>query len=149
MDHLMDDKFWRDLEAMVKMGDTVMPRVNNASRKLGQSGTLDERIAERCEFARMGLLLAPLTESPLMIKGPAPRSNPPIPNGMMYCIGLIEKIVRKDYTPGKKCEFSKASALVEYVLRSQNYSPACLPLEACPAPPPRVLRLVSRKAFAP
>ncbi|KAJ7438817.1 hypothetical protein B0H11DRAFT_1884261 [Mycena galericulata] len=116
LDHLMDDKFWSDLKALTSMGEKVMPRVNNASRESGQSGTLDERIEQRCQFARMGLQLAAITGSPLMIKGPAPRNNPLIPNGMMYCITLVSSIVRNN----QKSEFSKLAYLfkrIRHILR--------------------------------
>ncbi|KAJ7455111.1 hypothetical protein FB451DRAFT_1099421 [Mycena latifolia] len=114
-DLLMDDKFWSDLKALTTMGDSVMPDVTRASRKSGQSGTLDERIDDRCEFAQMGLKLAAIAGSPLMMKGPAPRQTPPIPNGMTYCINLVEKIVRRDYGPGRKPEFSKLAYLLKRI----------------------------------
>ncbi|KAJ7667239.1 hypothetical protein B0H17DRAFT_1018721 [Mycena rosella] len=111
-DRIMDDNFWGKLEALAKMGEKIMPELAAASRKSGQSGTLDQRIEDRCEFARVGVKLAAITGSPLLSPGPAPRRNPPIPNGMMYCMNNIEKIVCRDYGPGKKPEFSKLAYLL-------------------------------------
>ncbi|KAJ7142896.1 hypothetical protein C8R44DRAFT_761356 [Mycena epipterygia] len=115
IDSIKDPKFWSDLEALTKMGDQVMPHVASASQKSGQSGTLDERIEDRCQFARMGVKLAEITGSPLMVKGLAPRQNPPIPNGMMYCINLLEKMVRRDYGRSQKPEFSKLTYLLKRI----------------------------------
>ncbi|KAJ6565378.1 hypothetical protein B0H10DRAFT_1929122 [Mycena sp. CBHHK59/15] len=112
---LLDDDFWKELKTLHTLGDKVMPDVKKASRKSGQTGTLDDRIEERCEFASMGLKLAAITGSPLMARGTVPCQNPPIPNGMMYCVKLVEKIVRKDYGCVEKPEFSRLAYLLKRI----------------------------------
>ncbi|KAJ7261054.1 hypothetical protein C8J57DRAFT_1471511 [Mycena rebaudengoi] len=111
----LDEKFWSDLNALKAMGDLVMPDVTKASRQSGQSGSLEDRIEQRCEFARMGLTLAAITGSPLMQPGLAPRRHPPISNGMMHCVDLIEKIVLRDYKHGQKSGFSQLAYLLKRI----------------------------------
>ncbi|KAJ7614447.1 hypothetical protein FB45DRAFT_936963 [Roridomyces roridus] len=115
-DTLLDDNFWSELKEIADAGEKIMPEIVSASRKRGDSGTLDQRIQERCEFARAGMKLMALTTGSHMAKGFAPLCNPPIPTGMMHCIRAIERIVRKEYTPGRKsADFSKLAYLLKRV----------------------------------
>lgn len=107
---LKDDNFWRSLEAITKKAEKVMPQVTVASHKRGDSGTLDQRIEDRSEFARMGVKLATITGSPLLDPGCVPNRQLPVPNGMTHCVNLVNKIVRKDYgRPGQRVELAKVS----------------------------------------
>ncbi|KAJ6615773.1 hypothetical protein B0H10DRAFT_47836 [Mycena sp. CBHHK59/15] len=112
---VLDDDFWKQLETLKSMGDKVMPGLKAAARKSGQTGTLDERVEQRCQFARMGLTLAAITESPLMAPGAVPFRDPPISGGMMYCVKLVEKIVRRDYGRVEKPEFSTLAYLLKRI----------------------------------
>ncbi|KAJ7154858.1 hypothetical protein C8R43DRAFT_1186165 [Mycena crocata] len=94
---IKDDNFWKGVKALKEAGDKIMPEVTRASHKCGRFGTLDQRIEERSAFARMGVKLADIGGSALLVKGIVPLSRPPVQNGMMYCVDLVEKIVRKDY----------------------------------------------------
>ncbi|KAJ7627088.1 hypothetical protein FB45DRAFT_795291 [Roridomyces roridus] len=120
-DAILDPDLMTNLQAFMSSNQQVMPDVKKSMFKKGEKGTLDERIAERCEFARMGVKLASLSGSPLMVKGPVPLRDPPVKDGMMYSVRAIERIVRKGYKPGKKCaEFSQLAYLfrrVRHLLR--------------------------------
>ncbi|KAF7343122.1 MYND-type domain-containing protein [Mycena venus] len=113
---IQDPNFERSLKALVEVGSRIMPEVVAASRKTGNTGTLDERIAERSEFSRVGVKLAVMTgSSSLLVEGLAPRQNPPIYNGMMYCVNLVDKIVRRDYRAGQKHELAKLPYLLKRI----------------------------------
>ncbi|KAJ7722003.1 hypothetical protein B0H16DRAFT_1699430, partial [Mycena metata] len=98
------------------MGSKMMPDVVTASRKKGETGTLDQRIEERSqlELAKRGVKLAALGDRGLLVPGSAPSRNPPKPNGMMNCVRMVDKIVRRDYgVPGREPEFY----LLAYLLK--------------------------------
>ncbi|KAJ7714155.1 hypothetical protein B0H16DRAFT_1435632 [Mycena metata] len=113
---LKDDNFWRSLEAITKKAEKVMPELTAASHKRGDSGTLDQRIEDRSEFARMGMKLAAITGSALLDPGCVPRQQLPVPNGMTHCVDLVNKIVRKDYgRPGQRAELAKLPYLLKRI----------------------------------
>ncbi|KAJ7064760.1 hypothetical protein C8F01DRAFT_1354339 [Mycena amicta] len=91
---LKDENFWKSLEAISKTAGKVMPDVTAASYKRGDSGTLDQRIEERSQFAR-GYQI-----------------------GWNY--GLVAfgswKIVRREYgRPGQRVEFAKLPFLLKRI----------------------------------
>lgn len=89
---IQDESFWDSLQELVRQGGEVMPNVKTASRKTGNTGTLQQRIEERCELGQMGLALANVTGSALMNKGVVAPKNPPIQDGMSYCLNLLIKL---------------------------------------------------------
>ncbi|KAJ7758363.1 hypothetical protein B0H16DRAFT_1885349 [Mycena metata] len=111
---IKSDKFKRDLQLLISMGSKMMPDVVTASRKKGETGTLDQRIEERSQLAITGVKLAALGDRGLLVPGSAPSRNPPKPNGMMNCVRMVDKIVRRDYgVPGREPGFS----LLAYLLK--------------------------------
>ncbi|KAK7042716.1 MYND-type domain-containing protein [Favolaschia claudopus] len=113
--NIQDENFWSQLEALTKVGSGIMPQVAAASRKQGKTGSLEQRIAERCEMARMGVKLATaMGGTALLEAGPGPHRNPPTVDGMMYCLDMVDSIVRRDY-PRRKPEMVKLPYLLKRI----------------------------------
>ncbi|KAJ7135084.1 hypothetical protein C8R46DRAFT_649532 [Mycena filopes] len=111
---IQSDEFKRDLERFTETASKMMPDVVIASRKKGETGTLDQRIEERSQLAITGVKLAALGERGLLVPGSASSRTPPKPNGMMNCVRMVDKIIRRDYgIPEKKPDFS----LLAYLLK--------------------------------
>ncbi|KAK7000594.1 MYND-type domain-containing protein [Favolaschia claudopus] len=118
--NMQDESFWSRLEATVvfritKVGSGIMPQVAAASRKQGKTGSLEQRIADRCEMARMGVKLATaMGGTALLEAGPGPHRNPPTVDGMMYCLDMVDSIIRRDY-PRRKPDMVKLPYLLKRI----------------------------------
>ncbi|KAK7014312.1 MYND-type domain-containing protein [Favolaschia claudopus] len=101
--HLDDPELWSYIDTIEQAGEGIAPKVLDASRKRGDTGPLNKRIAERCELARALVQLSTATVMMSVMPewifggGPAPLLNPPIVNGMVHCLDTVDKIVRTDY----------------------------------------------------
>ncbi|KAK7007621.1 MYND-type domain-containing protein, partial [Favolaschia claudopus] len=114
---ISDPNFKRDLQKVIEIGKNIWPEVDAAARKKGDKGHLYARIAERCHLALMGVKMAASTGGSGLTKpGPAgPPQNPPVMHGMMYCLGLVEKIVRTDFRAGDMARLAKLPALLKRI----------------------------------
>lgn len=125
LDLIQNEGFWEQLEALSKIGKGIQPEVERSSRKLGKTGTLKQRVDERCLFAEAGLKLASIVGQHLGDRGPAFGRNPGITNGMTESVKRIEDIVINGYAAtAKVASLSQVASFCSVIARSDDFEPA-------------------------